>query len=178
VQTSLLHVLQERAIARPASHPPIPVDVRILAATSADVPSLVYAGQFCAELYYRLRLIPLDVPPLRARRGDIPLLVHYFLTCATRLSSHRAPSISPTAMDALQAYDWPGNVEELEGLIQHLIVHTPYAYIEWQELPWEVRAGPTASQNPQIGDESLSPPAEPPFGPAALRQFLSRRPWN
>jgi DNA-binding NtrC family response regulator len=178
VQTTLLHVLQGRTIARAASQPPIPVDVRVLTATSTDVPPLVYTGQFRAELYYRLRVVPLDVPPLRARRGDIPLLVHYLLRCATSSSSHRAPSISPTAMAALQAYDWPGNVEELEGLIQHLIIHTPYAYIQWQELPWEVRAAPTPPQNPWAGDASFSQPDELPFGPAALHQFLSRRPWN
>ena len=86
------------------------MDVRILTATCTDVQQLVYAGRFRAELYYRLRVIPINVPPLRARRVDIPLLVLYFLTSYRRPSSQCAPGISPAAMEALQAYDWPGNV--------------------------------------------------------------------
>jgi DNA-binding NtrC family response regulator len=178
LQPTLLRVLQERAIARGGDQPPIQVDVRILTSTSTDVQPLVYAGQFRADLYYRLRVVPVDVPPLRARRGDIPLLVHYFLTCATRPSFHRAPSVSPAAMDALQTYDWPGNVQELEDLIQRLIVSTPHACIQRQDLPWEVRAGTTSSQDSHAENAVPPRPDESPFGPAALRQFLTHRPWN
>jgi DNA-binding NtrC family response regulator len=178
LQLTLLRVLQERIMARGGGQSPIPVDVRVVTSTSTEVPPLVYAGQFRAELYYRLQVVSLDVPPLRARRGDIPLLVHAFLTCATRPASHRAPSISPAAMDTLQAYDWPGSVQELEDLIQRLIVGTPHACIQWQDLPWEVHAGPTPPQDSRAEDADPSRPAESPFGPAALRQFLARRPWN
>jgi DNA-binding NtrC family response regulator len=178
LQPTLLRVLQTRAIARGGGQSSIPVDVRVLTSTCTDVQPRVYAGQFRAELYYRLRVVPLDVPPLRARRGDIPLLVHGFLTCFTGPASHRALGISPAAMAALQAYDWPGNVQELECLIQRLIVRTPHACIQWQDLPWEVRAGHTSPQDLRAEDAASSRPAEPPFGPAALRQFLARRPWN
>jgi DNA-binding NtrC family response regulator len=178
LQTRLLRVLQERAIERPGGQSPIPVDARILTATCTDVQQLVYAGRFRAELYYRLRVIPINVPPLRARRVDIPLLVHYFLTCYRRPSSQRAPGISPAAMEALQAYDWPGNVQELEHLIQRLMLRTPHACIQWQDLPWEVRAGHSPQQDSLTEDANPSRPTEPPFGPAALRQFLAGRPWN
>jgi DNA-binding NtrC family response regulator len=178
LQLTLLRVLQERTLARGGGQSPIPVDVRVVTSTSTEVPSLVYAGRFRADLYYHLRVTALAVPPLRARRGDIPLLVHAFLTRATGPASHRAPRMSPAAMDALQAYDWPGNVQELEDLIQRLIIGTPHACIQWQDLPWAVRAGPTPPQDPRAEDADPSRPAESPFGPAALRQFLARRPWN
>ena len=89
LQPTLLQVLQERTMARGGGQSPIPVDVRVVTSTSTEVPPLVYAGRFRAELYYRLRVVALDVPPLRARRGDIPLLVHAFLTGATNPASHR-----------------------------------------------------------------------------------------
>jgi DNA-binding NtrC family response regulator len=178
LQTTLLRVLQQRAIERLGGQSPIPVDVRILTATCIDVQQLVYAGRFRAELYYRLQVIPMDVPPLRARRGDIPLLVHYFLKCYTRPSSQRAPGISLAAIEALQAYDWPGNVQELENLIQRLVVRTPQERIRWQDLPRELRARHIAPRDSLAEDTRHSWPARSPFGPAALRRFLERRSWN
>ena len=178
LQLTLLRVLQERTLARGGGQSPIPVDVRVVTSTSTEVPSLVYAGRFRADLYYRLRVAALDVPPLRARRGDIPLLVHYFLTGTTSLASHQTLDIAPAAMAALQAYEWPGNVQELEDLIQRLIIRTPDASIHWHDLPWAVRAGSTSPQDSRAADQSPSRPDESPFGPAALRQFLARRPWN
>jgi DNA-binding NtrC family response regulator len=178
LQTTLLRVLQERAIQRVGGKSPIPVEVRLLAATCTDVQQLVYAGRFRPELYHRLRVIRLDVPPLRARRGDIPLLVHYFLRCYSRPSSQRAPGISPAALKALQAYDWPGNVQELESLIQRLIVRTPHERIQWRDLPRELRTGRTTARDSLAKDAGHPRPAASPFGPAALRRFLARRPWN
>jgi DNA-binding NtrC family response regulator len=178
LQTTLLRVLQARVIERVGGNPPIPVDVRVLAATSTDVQQLVYSGRFRAELYYRLRVIPIDVPPLRARRGDIALLAHYFLARATRPSPAREPGIAPAAMAALHAYDWPGNVQELANLVQGLAGRTPHARIQWQDLPWELRARHTPRRDPRAEDTGRSRPAESPFGPAALRRFLARWPWN
>jgi two-component system, NtrC family, response regulator AtoC len=178
LQATLLRVLQERAIERVGGERPIPVDVRLLAASCSDLQQLVYAGRFRPELYYRLRVILLDVPPLRARRGDIPLLVHYFLTCYTRPSSQRAPGISPAALSVLQAYDWPGNVRELESLIQRLVVRTPHERIQWHDLPRELRARCATERDPLAKNAAHPRPAASPFGPAALRRFLARRPWN
>jgi transcriptional regulator with PAS, ATPase and Fis domain len=178
LQTTLLRVLQERAIERHGGQPPIPVDVRILTATCTDVQQLVYAGHFRAELYYRLRVIPIEVPPLRARRGDIPLLVHYFLTCYTRPSSQHVPGISAAAIEALQIYDWPGNVQELANLIQRLVVRSHQECIQWQDLPRKLRAGRTAPHDSCGEGTRHCWPARSPFGPAALRRFLERRSWN
>jgi two-component system, NtrC family, response regulator AtoC len=178
LQTTLLRVLQQRAIEHIEGQPPIPVDVRILTATCTDVQQLLYAGHFRAELYYRLRVISMDVPPLRARRGDIPLLVQYFLMCYSRPASQRTVGISPAAMDALQAYDWPGNVQELENLMQRLVVRALQGSIEWQDLPRELRARRTAPRDSQTEEARHSWPTRSPFGPAALRRFLERRSWN
>jgi transcriptional regulator with PAS, ATPase and Fis domain len=177
LQTTLLRVLQGRAIERVGGRSPIPVEARILAATCTDMQKLVYTGIFRPELYYRLRVIPMQVPPLRARRGDIPLLVHYFLARYTQPSPRHAPDISPAAMEALQAYDWPGNVQELESLIQHL-VRTPCERIQWQDLPWELHGGHTPRRDSLAEDLGHPRQTEPPFGQAALRRFLQRRSWN
>jgi sigma-54 dependent transcriptional regulator, flagellar regulatory protein len=178
LQTTLLRMLQEGAIERIGAKSRIPAEVRVLAATRTDVQQMVYAGHFRAELYYRLRGIPMDVPPLRARRGDIPLLVHHFLTCYIQPSSQRTPGISPAAMEALQAYDWPGNVQELESLIKYLVLRTPHERIQWQDLPRELRARHTAQRETLAEHAGHSRPVESPFGPAALQRFLARRPWN
>jgi DNA-binding NtrC family response regulator len=178
LQTTLLRVLQGHTIEHVGGKSPIPVEVRVLAATCTDVQRLVYTGLFQAELYYRLRVIPVEVPPLRARRGDIPLLAHYFLARYARPSPGRAPGFSPAAMEALQAYDWPGNVQELENLIQRLMARTLSEHIQWQDLPWEVRAMCTPQHDPFAENVDDPRQAEPPFGQAALRRFLARMPWN
>jgi DNA-binding NtrC family response regulator len=178
LQTTLLHVVQERSIRRLKGQSPIPVDVRILTATCTDLQPLVYAGHFRAELYYRLRVLSIEVPPLRARRGDIPLLVEYFLTWYTRPASQPAPGISPAAMEVLQAYDWPGNVQELENLIQRLVVRAPQGRIQRQDLPRELHIKCTTPYNSLVEDTRHFWPVRSPFGPAALRRFLERRSWN
>jgi DNA-binding NtrC family response regulator len=81
-------------------------------------------------------------------------------------------------MAALHAYDWPGNVQELANLVQGLAGRTPHARIQWQDLPWELRARHTPRRDPRAEDTGRSRPAESPFGPAALRRFLARWPWN
>jgi transcriptional regulator with PAS, ATPase and Fis domain len=178
LQTTLLQVLQARAIERVGGRTPIPVNVRLLAATCTDVQGLVYAGLFLADLYYHLRVISVEVPPLRARRGDIPLLAHYFLACYARPSPRRAPGIFPAAMEALHAYDWPGNVQELESLIQRLVGCGPHGPIQWQDLPWELRAMRIPPRDLLVEDVGHPRQAGTPFGQAALRRFLARRPWN
>ena len=178
LQTTLLRVLQAHAIERVGGRARIPVEARVLAATCTDLQKLIYAGVFRAELYHRLRVIPMEVPPLRARRGDIPLLVHYFLARYRRPSPRGAQGISPAAMQALQAYDWPGNVQELESLIQRLVVRSPHECIQWQDLPWELHAVRALRRGPFTEDGSHAEQAERPFGQAGLRRFLAHRPWN
>ena len=117
------------------------VDVRIVAATNRDLPSMVKQGQFREDLYYRLNVIHLTVPPLRERREDIPDLVEHFLDHFRKVNRSAVTSVSPEAMDALRQYSWPGNVRELENIIERLVVTGTRDTISRDDLPPEVRAG-------------------------------------
>jgi len=121
VQVKLLRVLQQREVLRVGSTKPIPVDVRLLTATSKDLEDCVRTGVLREDLYYRLNVVTIRVPPLRERLDDIPLLVEHFLDkCA---GSHGQPrkTITLAALDALRAHPWPGNVRELENLIERTV---------------------------------------------------------
>ncbi|MFQ6613219.1 MAG: sigma-54-dependent transcriptional regulator [Fidelibacterota bacterium] len=121
-QQRLLRVLQEGEIHPLGSPKNLPVDVRIIAASSHDLLEAVQAGTFRDDLYYRLNVVPIAIPPLRERKSDIPELVRHFVRVyATRLNKGRL-EVEPAAMELLQAYDYPGNVRELENLVQRAVV--------------------------------------------------------
>ncbi len=122
-QTDLLRVLQEKEVVRVGSTQPIHVDFRAIAATNKDLQSLVQAGTFRPDLYYRLHVVTIDMPPLRDRREDIPLLVQHFVTklCST-MNRPEPPQVAPEAMDLLIRYHWPGNVRELENAVERALV--------------------------------------------------------
>ncbi|MFH1017023.1 MAG: sigma-54 dependent transcriptional regulator [Pseudomonadota bacterium] len=134
VQTKLLRVLQDRSFERVGGTRTIRVDVRVLAATNKDLGEEVRAGRFREDLFYRLQVVPLCVPPLRERREDIPVLIDHFLAKHARKSGRRL-EITPEAHLALKAHDWPGNIRELEHLIERLYVLTPGNVIDLPELP-------------------------------------------
>lgn len=121
MQTRLLRVIEEGVISRIGSSKQIPVDVRILAATNRDLKEEVSKGNFRKDLYYRLNVLPLYLPPLRERREDIPELVKYYMnkTCK-RLNKHFI-NISEDYMEYLKSYDWPGNIRELENVIEYIV---------------------------------------------------------
>jgi DNA-binding NtrC family response regulator len=118
IQVKLLRVLQEREVVPVGGTKPTKVDVRVVAATNADLDRAIKEGRFRADLYYRLNVIPITIPPLRERKGDIPLLVDHFLE---RFTSG-AKRISDGAMEILTSYDWPGNVRELENIIERAVI--------------------------------------------------------
>lgn len=121
LQAKLLRVLQEGKVRRIGSTREIPVDVRILAATNRNLESMISKGGFREDLYYRLNVIPLFIPPLRERREDIPLLAEFFLKrCAARLHKETT-EISQTAQEKLAGYPWPGNIRELENVIERAV---------------------------------------------------------
>jgi len=122
VQVKLLRVLQERQIERLGSSSPIAVDVRIIAATNADLDECVRKGKFRQDLYYRLNVFPITVPPLRDRPDDIPLLVRAFVDQYSRAMGKAITSISQSSLDALQRYPWPGNVRELRNVIERAVI--------------------------------------------------------
>ena len=122
LQAKLLRVLQEREFERVGSSQPIKVNVRILSATHRDIESLMRAGQFREDLYYRLNVVTILVPPLRERRQDLPLLMDHFLKLFAAKNGKTLRGFSRAARDALLRYDYPGNVRELENLIERAVV--------------------------------------------------------
>jgi formate hydrogenlyase transcriptional activator len=121
-QVALLRVLQEREFERVGSGRPISVDVRVLAATNRDLEAAVSAGSFRQDLFYRLNVFPIHVPSLRERRDDIPMLVEYLVERYTRRSGKRITHTSKTSLKLLQSYDWPGNIRELQNVIERAVI--------------------------------------------------------
>ncbi len=121
-QTKLLRVIQEREFMRLGGTETIKVDVRILAATNADLRKLVIEGRFREDLFYRLNVISIPLPPLRERKEDIPLLVEHFLRKFSEENGRTGLQFSAEAMKALMDYDWPGNVRELENAVERAVV--------------------------------------------------------
>jgi formate hydrogenlyase transcriptional activator len=121
-QVALLRVLQEREIERVGSSHPIPVDVRVLAATNQDLEAAVERGKFREDLYYRLNVVPIRLPPLRERVEDIPILVEYLVDRYAKQVGKTIRNIEKHTLQLLQAYDWPGNVRELQNVIERAIV--------------------------------------------------------
>jgi formate hydrogenlyase transcriptional activator len=121
-QVALLRVLQERMFERIGSSQPVSVDVRVLAATNRELEAAVEAGTFRQDLFYRLNVIPILVPSLRERRDDIPLLVEYLVERYAARAGKRIIRISKKTVDLLQAYDWPGNIRELQNIIERAVI--------------------------------------------------------
>jgi transcriptional regulator with GAF, ATPase, and Fis domain len=124
-QVRLLRVLQNREVERVGGKRPIPVDIRVIAATHRNLQSMVVEGSFREDLWYRLSGFPIMVPPVRQRKEDVPALTRHFVTVRSRdLGIGVPPSIAPGALQRLMEYDWPGNVRELENLVEReLILH-------------------------------------------------------
>src|SRR6202022_3468033 len=118
IQVALLRVLQEREIERVGSNKAIPIDVRVIAATHRDLNTLVDEGKFREDLLYRLNVVPVDVPPLRERVADMPLLVEYFIDRFGKKAGKKFRTIDKKSLGLLHAYDWPGNIRELQNVIE------------------------------------------------------------
>jgi len=137
IQTKLLRVLQEHKIRRIGDTEDRDVDVRIISATNRVLENEVKLGNFREDLYYRLKVIKLDIPPLRNRKDDIPILVKYLLN-KLNTKSKAVDGVSSEAMSVLMQYDWPGNIRELENMIQHAIVMAQGELITVDDLPPEI----------------------------------------
>jgi len=122
VQIALLRVLQEREIERVGSDKPIPVDVRVLAATHRDLEVLVSEGKFREDLFYRLNVVPISMPSLRERSADIPLLVEYFIARFGKKAGKKFRTIDKQSLKLLHEYEWPGNVRELQNVIERAVI--------------------------------------------------------
>ena len=154
LQVKLLRVLQEHSFERVGSTKSIKVDVRIIAATNKDLLHSIEESKFREDLYYRLNVIPIHVPPLRERRSDIQLLMDYFLKRMggrRRQDRKRMKSFSDEAMELVLKYNWPGNIRELENLIERLSVLVEEDVIQVQDLPEKIRGDrPRENQAGQV----------------------------
>jgi DNA-binding NtrC family response regulator len=139
VQAKLLRFLQEREIQRVGSSRVRSVDVRIVAATNRDLRDQVGRGLFREDLYYRLQVVPVEVPPLRARRDDIPLLASRFLERAAVRHGKDVAGFTPDALAVLTRHDWPGNIRQLENLVERLVILCRGREIDLDDLPPEIR---------------------------------------
>ncbi|MDB5987546.1 MAG: ntrC [Nevskia sp.] len=142
LQTRLLRVLQDGQFFRVGGVSPITVDVRIIAATHQDLEKLVQQGRFREDLYHRINVIRVRVPPLRERKLDVPLLLKHFLASAAKELNTDPKRLQPDVLEQLAAYDWPGNVRQLENTCRWLTVMAPGTDVHLADLPPELRAGP------------------------------------
>jgi len=139
LQVRLLRVLQERVLEPLGSVEPVKIDVRVVAATNKNLAQLVQTGKFRDDLYYRIRVVHLTLPALNQRREDIPLLIDYMVAKFNRLQGKNIAGISRDAMARLMEYDYPGNVRELENIIEQAFVLCKGGMIELHHLPPELR---------------------------------------
>ncbi|MEK7670207.1 MAG: sigma-54 dependent transcriptional regulator, partial [Bacteroidota bacterium] len=176
-QVKLLRVLQEKEIDRVGGSTPIPVNVRVIAATNRDLFTMTQKGQFREDLFYRLNVYPISAPALRHHKEDIPMLVDHILRRYEAELSRPKLRISPVTLEHLVEYDWPGNVRELENVIQRAILLSADNVLEVQQLPKEI------AENKILTTQSLSLPelekqAKERASRVAIHKALERTSWN
>jgi DNA-binding NtrC family response regulator len=150
VQVKLLRALQEREVIPVGATVPVPVDVRIIAATNRDLEDDIRRGKFRSDLFYRLNVISLHMPPLRDRDDDINVLAEHFLRRFAERRGEPVPRLSEEAGEVMREYDWPGNVRELENAMERAVVFAGDGEIEASDLPEAVR---NRTAKPLVGDE-------------------------
>jgi DNA-binding NtrC family response regulator len=153
-QVKLLRVLEERKVTRIGGTRLIPVNVRIVAATNRDLESEVKTGNFRLDLLYRLNVFTLELPPLRERKEDIPLLADFFIRKHNEVLNLSVKSITPAAMDRLCAYDWPGNIRDLENAIQSAMILCLDGMIDVQQLPARIKGYEQSDSSITLGDSN------------------------
>jgi PAS domain S-box-containing protein len=175
LQVKLLRVLQEKTYEPLGGTAPIKADVRIIAATNRDLAAEVRKGTFRQDLFYRVNVVRIDIPPLRARKEDIPLLVEHFIARFNRTQGKAVSGVTPDVMAVLMAHDYPGNVRELENIIEHAFVLCREGKIELRHLPEEFAArAPVADA---VSPKALSA-AMRAVEAQAIREALERNGFN
>ena len=139
LQVKLLRVLQERRFERVGGGEEIEVDIRVVAATNKDLAAMVEKGTFRDDLYYRLNVVQIPLPALRERREDIPLLVAHFMDKVARENNMPAKKFTTEALNYLSGYEWPGNIRQLENVVESCMVLVPGTVIDVDNLPAEIR---------------------------------------
>jgi DNA-binding NtrC family response regulator len=181
LQAKLLRVLQEKEFTRVGSHLNIKVDARVIAATNNRLDEMVKEGRFRSDLYFRLNVIPIELPPLRQRKVDIPLLADFFLAKFNQQLNKRIRGVSTSAMAVLESYPWPGNIRELENLIERLVVlGGDETWVDEKDLPFDLLlreeiCGQTSEGQPV--DANLTQ-ARQSFERQYILRALERHRWN
>src|SRR5512145_895847 len=174
IQVKLLRALQESEFERVGGIRTLRVDVRLIAATNRDLKALIAEGRFREDLFYRLAVVPMELPPLRDRREDIPVLVAHFIDKFNRRLGKRVEGVDPDAMQLLQSYGWPGNIRELENLMERSVLFADGPIVEASQLPEGLREKapgapiPVASFGPLA---AASPTASVPPG-ASMKEIV------
>ncbi|HUL60417.1 MAG TPA: sigma-54 dependent transcriptional regulator [Anaeromyxobacteraceae bacterium] len=176
VQAKLLRALQEREIERVGGARPIPVDLRVVCATNRSLEKLVAEGKFREDLYWRLKVVPVEIPPLRERRDDIRDLAQHFLARFATAYGRPPQALSDGALAVLERYHWPGNIRELENLIERLVVICDAPVIDEAELPLDLSVG--AGLAKEAEQESNYAAAMAAFERGYLRRVLAQNGWN
>ena len=163
IQVKLLRVLEERQFERVGGHQTLDVDIRLIAATNADLTAMTKAGTFRNDLYFRLDVVSITLPPLRKRPEDIPLLIAHFLKEFSEKNNKPVEDITPDALEILTAYQWPGNVRELRNVVERMVVLSRSPRLTVRDLPAALR-GAAQTEFPKaavhLKGESGTSPAE------------------
>jgi two-component system response regulator AtoC len=154
MQVKLLRALQESEFERVGGIKTIHVDVRLVAATNRDLKKLIASGGFREDLFYRLNVVPIRLPALRERAGDIPALVEHFLMKFNERLKKHVTAVEPDALDLLSSYPWPGNIRELENVVERAVLFCDGQKLRAEDLPPEVR-GPLATPSLPLTDADL-----------------------
>jgi len=139
LQVKILRVLQEKEFERVGGRKTIKVDIRVLAATNQDLARAIKDKTFREDLYYRLNVIPIDMPPLRERKEDIPVFIKHFLKTISQKKNKNVTTISPDAMSLFEEYEWPGNVREMENVIERIVVLKESGMVTEKDLPDNIK---------------------------------------
>jgi DNA-binding NtrC family response regulator len=181
LQVKILRVLQERCFEPVGGTKTISANVRVIAATNVDLEEAVSEGRFREDLYYRLNVIPIRIPPLRERKTDIPLLLHHFMEMFNRARGRRLQGVSPEALDMLVNYAWPGNIRELENLVERLSILKGTGIVDVIDLPEKYRK-PRFESNPDkidIPDQGVDfNTAVDNYENALIMRALEKTGWN
>src|SRR5690606_17415865 len=167
MQVKLLRAIQEKSVRAVGAQGEVPVDVRILSATHKDLSSLVAEGRFRHDLYYRINVIGLVVPPLREREGDLTLLSAAILDRLSRAMKVQPPTLAPDAVAALETYPFPGNVRELENILERALALADGSTIHARDLQLPANSGHAPSAGARSGTSSNAPWPGPTAAPSA-----------
>ena len=175
-QAKVLRALEEQAFERVGGRETLKVDVRVIAASNRDLPSLIAQGAFREDLFYRLNVIPIEVPPLRARTEDVPALVEHFIRVFCAENGKRLKTVAPGALTWFMTYEWPGNVRELRNMVERLVIMVPGDTIGADDLPPPLR--PKGEPAAAVSDGKPLKEARDSFERAYILAELRAQDWN